>query len=198
MPGSRTESQRAPGWPQVTSPYTLARLFGRTPRGRFVVTYVLVAGSVMATLSIGELTNQQLLVWAGGVLATIATFVLITVTTWYRRENVVNAAILLALAWTLARLAGLGIAALALGLMGHEGGLGFGAIGGLFGLPVAVLEWILVSGVLVTLLRRMRAPVVSDRTGRESRPGGEAELSIASQQVILRPSCPRSHEPEER
>jgi hypothetical protein len=152
----------------------------------------------MATLSIGELTNQQLLVWAGGVLATIATFVLITVTTWYRRENVVNAAILLALAWTLARLAGLGIAALALGLMGHEGGLGFGAIGGLFGLPVAVLEWILGSGVLVTLLRRMRAPVVSDRTGRESRPGGEAELSIASQQVILRPSCPRSHEPEER
>lgn len=124
----------------------------------------------MATLSIGELTNQQLLVWAGGVLATIATVVLITVTTWYRRENVVNAAILLALAWTLARLAGLGIAALALGLMGHEGGLG--AIGGLFGLPVAVLEWILVSGVLVTLLRRIRAPVVSDRTGRESRPGG--------------------------
>jgi len=41
-----------------------------------------------------------------------------------------------------------------------------------FGLPVAVLEWILVSGVLVTLLRRIRAPVSSESTGPESRPGG--------------------------
>jgi len=149
----------------VTSLYALARLLGRTARGRFILAYVLVAGGAMGTLSIGEITNRQLLVWAGGVLATIATLVLVTVTTWYRRENVVNAAILLALAWTLARLAALGIAALALGMMGHGSELGLGAMGGVFGLPVAVLEWILVSGVLVTFLRRIRAPVVSNRTG---------------------------------
>ena len=152
-------------WPDVTSLYILARRFGRTPRGRFVVTYVLVAGCAMGMLSVGELTNRQLLAWAGGILAIIATFVLVTVTTWYRRENVVNAAILLALAWTVARLAALGIAALALGMMGHGSELGLGAMGGVFGLPVAVLEWILVSGVLVTFLRRIRAPVVSNRTG---------------------------------
>ena len=126
----------------------------------------------MGMLSVGELTNRQLLAWAGGILAIIATFVLVTVTTWYRRENVVNAAILLALAWTVARLASLGIAALALSLMGHGSDLGLGVMGGVFGLPVAVLEWILVSGVLVALLRRIRAPIALDRTSQESRADG--------------------------
>lgn len=161
-----------PPWPDVTSLYSLARRFGRTPRGRFVVTYILVAGCAMGMLSVGELTNRQLLVWAGAILATIVTFVLVTVTTWYRRENVVNAAILLALAWTLARLASLGFAALALSLMGYESDLGLGVMGGVFGLPVAVLEWILVSGVLVALLRKIRAPVALDRTSQESRADG--------------------------
>jgi len=159
-------------WPDVTSLDTLARRFGRTPRGRFIVTYILVAGCAMGMLSIGELTSRQLLVWAGGILATIVTFVLVTVTTWYRRENVVNAAILLALAWTVARLASLGFAALALNLMGHESDLGLGVMGGVFGLPMAVLEWILVSGVLVALLRRIRAPIALDRTSQESRADG--------------------------
>jgi len=156
----------------VTSLYALARRLGRTARGRFILTYVLIAGCAMGTLSVGEINNRQLFVWAGDVLATIATLVLVTVTTWYRRENVVNDAILLALAWTLARLASLGLAALALGIMEHGSELGLGAVGGVFGLPVAVLEWILVSGVLVTLLRRIRAPVSSESTGPESRPGG--------------------------
>ncbi|MGH7627291.1 MAG: hypothetical protein ACREOJ_18490 [Gemmatimonadaceae bacterium] len=149
----------------MTRLHSLASLLGRAARGRFILTYVVVAGCAMGAVSVGELANRKILLWSGGVLAAVATIVLVAVTAWYRRENMVNAAILLAVAWTFARLAALGIAALILWMMGHGAWLGFGAMGGLFGLPVAILEWILVSGVLVTLLRRIRAPVVSKAKG---------------------------------
>lgn len=122
-----------------------------------VIAYGLTAGAAMGIVMYGANAHHDILVRVGALVATALTAVLVTVTTWYRRENVINAAILLALAWTLARI--IGVCCATFLLWRTLDGLGFALAGALFGVPVGILVAIFVAGVLVAVLRRIRAPV---------------------------------------
>jgi hypothetical protein len=134
----------------------IGRSLGNTPRAGFIGAYGFLAGIAMGVAMFGTNAHIDLLVRVGAVAATGLTVVLVTVTTWYRRETVVNAAILLALAWTLARLVGICFATIL--LWRSLDGIGWAMLGALFGLPAAILEAIIIGGVLVAVLRRIRPP----------------------------------------
>lgn len=136
--------------------HRFARSLGRTPPARVIVAYGVAAGVALGVAMYGANTHDDLLVRAGALFATVVTAVLVTVTTWYRRENVINAAILLALAWTLARV--IGVCCATVLLWKTLDGLGFAMIGVLFGVPAGVLVAILIGGALVAILRRIRPP----------------------------------------
>lgn len=146
----------------------VAQWLGRISGARLVIAYGLTSGAAMGAVMYGANAHDDLLVRVGALVATALTAVLFTVTTWYRRENVINAAILLALAWTLARM--IGVCSATLLLWRTLGGMGFALIGVLFGVPVGVLVAILIAGVLVAVLRRIRPPFTSS-TLREGDPG---------------------------
>jgi len=134
---------------------TIARRLGKTSRSRFIVAYGVAAGVAMGGAMFGGNTGHMVLRWVGGVTAAGLTAILVSVTAWYRGENVVSAAILLALAWTLARMIAVCCAVF---LWRSLGGVGFAMLGVLFGLPIAILEAILVGAVLVAMLRGIRPP----------------------------------------
>ena len=130
---------------------------------RLVIAYGLSAGAAMATVMYGANSHSDLLVRTGALIATGLTAVLVTVMTWYRRENVINAAILLALAWTFARM--VGVAGATLLLWRTLDGMGFAMIGALFGAPIGVLVAMLIGGALVAALRRIRPPFSPPNVG---------------------------------
>jgi len=135
---------------------TIARRLGKASRSRFIVTYGAAAGVAMGGAMFGVNTDHMVLPWIGGVTAAGLTAILVSVTAWYRSENIINAAILLALAWTLARVVAVCCATVL--LWRSLGGVGFAMLGVLFGLPIVILEAILVGAVLVAVLRRIRPP----------------------------------------
>jgi hypothetical protein len=137
----------------------MGRSLAKTPRARFIGVYGFVAGVALGVAMFGANVHHDLLVRVGAVAATVLTGVLVTVTTWYRRETVVNAAILLALAWTLARLVGICFATVL--VWRSLGAIGWAMLGALFGLPIAILEALLIGGVLVAVLRRIRPPLAA-------------------------------------
>ena len=134
----------------------MGRSLGKTPRAGFIGAYGLTAGISMGAAMFGANVHNGFLARAGWTSAIALTAVLVTVTTWYRRENVINAAILLALAWTAARLVAVCCAIVL--LWRSLGALGFAMLGALFGLPVAILEAVLIGGALVAVLRRIWPP----------------------------------------
>jgi len=134
----------------------MGRSLAKTPRAGFIGAYGFFAGTAMGVAMFGANAHHDLLVRVGAVAATVLTGVLVTVTTWYRRETVVNAAILLALAWTSARLVAICFATVLLWM--SLDGIGWAMLGALFGVPAAILEAILIGGVLVAVLRRIRPP----------------------------------------
>jgi len=134
----------------------MGRSLAKTPRAGFIGVYGLVAGVALGVAMFGANAHNDLLVRVGAVAAMVLTAVLVTVTTWHRRENVVNAAILLALAWTSARLVAICFATVL--LWRSVGAIGWAMLGALFGLPIAILEALLIGGVLVAALRRIRRP----------------------------------------
>lgn len=121
---------------------------------RLVIAYGVTAGAAMGAVMYGANAHNDLLVRIGALVVTGFSAILIAVTTWYRRENVINAAILLALAWTLARM--IGVASATFLLWRTLDGMGFALLGALFGLPIGILVAILIAGVLVAVLRRIR------------------------------------------
>lgn len=135
----------------------VARWLGTIPGARLVIAYGLTSGAAMGAVMYGANAHSDLLVRFGALVATALTVVLVAVTAWYRRENVMNAAILLALAWTLARLIGVSCATFL--LWRTLDGMGFAMAGALFGVPVGILVAILLAGVLVAVLRRIRPPL---------------------------------------
>ena len=135
---------------------TIARRLGKASRSRFIVTYGAAAGVAMGGAMFGVNTDHMVLPWIGGVTAAGLKAILVSVTAWYRSENIINAAILLALAWTLARVVAVCCATVL--LWRSLGGVGFAMLGVLFGLPIVILEAILVGAVLVAVLRRIRPP----------------------------------------
>ena len=134
----------------------IARKLGKTSRSRFIIAYGVAAGVAMGGAMFGGNTDHLVLWWIGGVAAAGLTAILVSVTAWYRSENVTNAAILLALAWTLARVVAVCCATVL--LWRSLDGVGFVMLGVLFGLPIGILEAILVGAVLVAVLRRIRPP----------------------------------------
>lgn len=128
-----------------------------------VIAYGLTGGAALAMVMYGANAHSDLLVRIGALLAAGLTAALVTVTTWYRRENVVNAAILLALAWTFARM--VGVAGATFLLWRSLDGMGFALVGALFGVPIGVLVAILIGGALVAVLRRIRPPFSPPNVG---------------------------------
>jgi len=140
----------------------IAHFFGRIGRARFVIAYALTAGAAMGVAMFGANVHKPVLARSAAAAATALTVLLVAVVTWYRRENVLNSAIVLALAWTSARLFAV-VCATAL-LWKSLGAMGFATIGVLFGVPIAILEAILIGGALVALLRRVRSPATMPAT----------------------------------
>jgi len=136
----------------------LLRRLAITPLLRFAGAYVAMSGVAMAIVAFGAATDRRVLIWFGSSLALGATFILASVAVWYRRQNVINTAITIAVACNSARIVSLMLAALLLWAQDRSQGI-LGLIGALFGLPIALLEWILAAALLVAVLRRLRAPV---------------------------------------
>lgn len=134
----------------------IARYLGKLPAAGFITGYGLAAGAAMGCMMFGANAHKDLLERVCAVAVTILSAVLVTVTTWYRRENVVNAAILLALAWTLARV--LAVCTATILLWGSLGGVGFAMLGVVFGVPIGILVAMIVGGALVAVLRWIRPP----------------------------------------
>ncbi|HEX6808709.1 MAG TPA: hypothetical protein VF118_12025 [Gemmatimonadaceae bacterium] len=84
----------------------VAQWLGRVSGARLVIAYGLTSGAAMGAVMYGANAHDDHLVRVGALVAAVLTALLVAVTTWYRRENVICAAILLALAWTLARMIG--------------------------------------------------------------------------------------------
>ncbi len=101
----------------------------------------------------------------GALLGLVAVSLLFTVVTWYRNDPIPGAAFLLAIATTCSYLIGGEAAAV----------MGFGAA---MGLPIAILEWVLIFAVLVAVgrkWRRMLAPETQGDSGAgPPRQGGSA------------------------
>src|SRR6185437_475621 len=136
----------------------MLRHLGRTPSLRFSATYIAMTGVAMAIVTFGGVTERRVLVWFGSSLAMCATFTFVSVTVWYRHQNVINAAITIAVAWSFARIVGLAFAALLLWPQnGSLGALAF--VGALLGLPIAIIEWIIAAAIGVAVLRWFRAPI---------------------------------------
>lgn len=136
----------------------LLRRLATTPLLRFAGAYVAMSGVAMAFVAFGAATDHRVLTYLGSSLALGATSIFVSVAVWYRRQNVINTSITIAVAWNSARIVSLMIAALLLRTQDRSLGT-LGLIGTLFGLPIALLEWILAAALLVAVLRRFRAPV---------------------------------------
>jgi len=113
----------------------------------------------------------------GALLGLVAVSLLFTVVTWYRNDPIPGAAFLLAIATTCSYLIGGEITLLFLlpGQLGAAAVMGFGAA---MGLPIAILEWVLIFAVLVAVgrkWRRMLAPETQGDSGAgPPRQGGSA------------------------
>ena len=114
------------------------------------------AASVAATLLyvFGSSHAIPALQWIAGVVNLVVVSLFFTVVTWYRREEVVNAALLLAVTSALSFTIGfsLGVMVLARG----SAIVTLAAAGSVFGLPIRILVLTLVFGVLVSVGRRLR------------------------------------------
>lgn len=146
---------------------TIGRTLAKMSRTGVVAAYGLAAGATLGAAMYGANTHDDLLVRLGALSAALLTAVLVAVTTWHRRETIISAAILLALAWTSARI--IGVCCATLLLRGTLSGVGFALLGVVFGLPIAMLEAMLVGGLLVAVLRRLRPPGTAPST--ENSPG---------------------------
>jgi len=113
----------------------------------------------------------------GALLGLVAVSLLFTVVTWYRNDPIPGAAFLLAIATTCSYLIGGEITLLFLlpGQLGAAAVMGFGAA---MGLPIAILEWVLIFAVLVAVGRKWRRVFAPETQGDPSagppRQGGSA------------------------
>ncbi len=113
----------------------------------------------------------------GALLGLVAVSLLFTVVTWYRNDPIPGAAFLLAIATTCSYLIGGEITLLFLlpGQLGAAAVMGFGAA---MGLPIAILEWVLIFAVLVAVGRKWRRVFARETQGDPSagppRQGGSA------------------------
>ncbi len=100
----------------------------------------------------------------GTLLGLFAVSLLFTVVAWYRDDPVPGAAFLLAIATTCSYLIGGEITLLFLlpGQLGAAAVMGFGAA---MGLPIAILEWVLIFAVLVTVGRKFRRVFAPETQG---------------------------------
>ena len=143
----------------------LAVTFSKAPRAGLLLGFALPGGAALGLLMFGANTHHDVLVRVGGVTAVILGVLLLAVVTWYRRESVVSSAIVLALAWTFARVIGLGFGTLMLSK--SLGAVGYLMLGVFLGLPLSMLEALVIGGILVAGLRRIRprgAPLAIDGT----------------------------------
>ena len=146
----------------------VARALGRVSRAALIAGFAISGGAALGLLSVAANAHHDVLVRVGGVIAVVLSVMLLIVVTWYRRESVVSAAIVLALAWTFARLVALSSATLV--LWRSLGAVGYLMYGVLLGLPLAMLEALVVGGVLVAVLRRVR-PRVAPLAISQKEPG---------------------------
>ena len=100
----------------------------------------------------------------GALLGLVAVSLLFTVVTWYRNDPIPGAAFLLAIATTCSYLIGGEITLLFLlpGQLGAAAVMGFGAA---MGLPIAILEWVLIFAVLVAVGRKWRRVFAPETQG---------------------------------
>ena len=103
----------------------------------------------------------------GALLGLVAVSLLFTVVTWYRNDPIPGAAFLLAIATTCSYLIGGEITLLFLlpGQLGAAAVMGFGAA---MGLPIAILEWVLIFAVLVAVGRKWRRVFAPETQGDPS------------------------------
>jgi len=107
------------------------------------------------------MTHRDVLVRLGGVLAVVVSVFLIIVVIWHRRESIVSTAVVLAFPWTLARL--IGLCAATLVRWKSLGALGYLMLGALLGVPLSILEVLVLGGILVAVLRRVRPRLGTER-----------------------------------
>jgi len=100
----------------------------------------------------------------GALLGLVAVSLLFTVVTWYRNDPIPGAAFLLAIATTCSYLIGGEITLLFL-LPGQPGAAAVMGFGAAMGLPIAILEWVLIFAVLVALGRKWRRVFAPDTQG---------------------------------
>ena len=140
---------------QAVGPAALYRRLARHRRPTLTVGYVVIGGCAAAMYDLGDAFEAAGLRIAGALIALVAISILFAVVTWYRHEQTINAAIFLAVAWALAGVAGRWLAAPFLAIR-LGSGVWLVAMGGLFGLPVAILVAIFVALILVSAGRRLR------------------------------------------
>jgi hypothetical protein len=141
------------------------RWLGHLSRLRLTLGYLL--GSTVATTLyfVGRGRGSGLLEWTGAALSLLVVSLLFNVVTWYRGEQVVNAALFLAVASTLGYTLAVWVALLFVGP-----GTGTNVLlmtGSIFGLPIRILISTLVFGALVTVGRRLRRYFAPATLGQE-------------------------------
>jgi len=114
------------------------------------------AASVAATLLyvFGSSHALPTLQWIAGVVNLVAVSLFFNVVTWYRREEVVNAALFLAVTSAVSFTIGFSVGVMILARGAPI--ISLAAAGSVFGLPIRILVLTLVFGVLVSVGRRLR------------------------------------------
>jgi hypothetical protein len=124
------------------------------PRARLAITYVLAATTATALYSVGRYHGIPGFRLLGALLGLVSFSVFITVTTWYRNDQLPQATFLLSVTTALSWTAGV----IAVVLVGGAS-VGFGAIlltGSILGLPIRILILTIIFAILIGVGRHFR------------------------------------------
>jgi len=122
-------------------------------RSQLAIGYIVSSTVATALYLVGRGREGRALEAVGAVLSLIAISLLFNVVTWYRNEEVVNAALFLGVVWAVSFALSAWVAFLILAGWARGAVL---ALGSVLSIPVRVLVSTLIFGVLITLGRRLR------------------------------------------
>ena len=140
----------------------LYRLLARRSRFQLSAGYLLCTTLASTIYFLGSSRALPGLMWGAALLNLVAVSLLFTVVTWYRTDEVVNAALFLAVTATFGFTIGVWVTTL---FLVQGAGAILVAGGSIFSIPIRILVLIMVFGALVSLgrhFRRFFAPATLD------------------------------------
>ena len=130
------------------------RFVAKVPRARLALAYIIAASTSTAVYALGAFHSIPALRVLGGLLGLISISTFITVTTWYRSDQLPQATFLLSVTTALSYTAGVIAVVLTNGAK-----VGVGVIvvtGSILGLPIRILILTIIFAVLIGVGRRFR------------------------------------------